>query len=250
MTYAPYAGKAAYGIMKMGQRQGSGKIQATNFKAGDSLVLTKRKPVRKSRTSFVNRVADTKAAKHETNRQGVSMTNNTLYTLCPTARVLQGDTNIARDGDAIILCALKLMGFYNTAATAGPYAFRIIVGYSGEEYANTVFASGLGATEIFLPDTATAVSSNGIINPKTFTVLYDEKHTVNSNITAVIDRVDYAITVPLNNFKFPYQSAGSALGKFKNLYVVIVADVVNGVSGTTDVGGTSISWDLIYKNAS
>lgn len=226
---------------------------STGLRTGRSRTLTmttvKRKK-RYGRSSFKDQLYNNMAAKHFTGEQGVTMTHNTLYTLVPTAGPTQGDANTSRDGDAIVLCGLKLSGFYNTDTAAGPYAFRVIVGFTGEEYSNVTFGSGLGLSELFLPNTGGTVSSNGLINAKAFTVLHDEKFTVNSEIAATRSRADYSIYVPLNNQKFYYQSSASALGKTKNLVVVICADVVAGTTGTTAVGGTSISWDFIYKNMS
>lgn len=201
------------------------------------------------RKSFKNKVFDTMSAKHATGEQGISMTHNTLYTLVPSALPTQGDTNSSRDGDSIVLCALKLNGFYNTAAASEAYSFRVIIGFTGEEYSNTTFSSGLGVSEIFLPNTGSTRTTNGIVNAKAFTVLHDEKFTCNSEIASIRSRVDYNIYVPLNNQMFYYQASGSALGKNKNLVVVIVADQVTGSTGVTDVGGTSVAWDFIYKNA-
>lgn len=230
---------------------GPRKRTALRSARSQSMTITKQKrPKSYNRRSFKNQLYDNLAAKHVTGEQGVTMTHNTLYTLVPTAIPTQGDGNTNRDGDSIVLCALKLNGFYNTDTAAGPYSFRIIVGFTGEEYSNTSFGSGIGTTELFLPNTAGVNTANGLINPKAFTVLHDEKFTVNSEIAATRSRIDYNVYVPLNNQKFYYQSTASALGKTKNLVVVIVGDVVLGSSGTTAVGGTTISWDFIFKNMS
>lgn len=242
----PFLGKYAAMTMLPSRKQ----TALRNARSQTMTITQQRKRRRINRVSFKNQLYDNLAAKHINGNQGRSMTHNTLYTLVPTAIPSQGDSNANRDGDAIVLCALKLNGYYVSDPAAGAYAFRIIVGFTGEEYTNTTFTSGLGASEIFLPTTADVVTSNGIINPKAFTVLHDEKLTLNSEIAATKSRVDYSINVPLNNQKFYYQSAASALGKFKNLVVVICADVDAGSTGTTAVGGTSISWDFIFKNMS
>lgn len=237
---------AKYGAMTM---LPSRKRTAVRTGGSQSMTITKTKKRRLTgRSSFKNKLYDTMAAKHASGEQGVSMTQHTLYTLVPTALPTQGDANNSRDGDAIVLCALKLNGFYNTATASGSYCFRIIIGYTGEEFSNTTFGSGIGTTELFLPNTG-GRTVNGLINAKAFTVLHDEKFTVNSEIASVRSRIDYNIYVPLGNEKFYYQAAASALGKTKNLVVVIAAEEVGGTTGVTDVGGTSISWDFIYKNA-
>lgn len=178
------------------------------------------------------------------------MVQNAIYTLNSTATIGQGDTNSTRDGDAIILCHLKLKGFYNSATAANGYSCRIIVGYSGEEYNLTSWNSaGLTADQIFLPSTATVVATNGQINPKAITVIHDEKLTCNSQIADIRDRVDFSIDVPLRNKRHLYQEAGSALGKTTNLYICVLSDAIGGSPGVTDTGGLSITYDLVYKNA-
>lgn len=247
-VFAPFATK--YGIMTAQGRQRATQNNLS-YRNGDTLTMTKTRPrKRKGRPSFKNQVVQTKAAKHFTGEQGLSMTHNTLYTLNLTAGVTQGDANTNRDGDAIYLCALKLKGFFNTDTAASGYAFRIIVGYSGEEYSPVTFGSGLGISEVFLPNTGTNTSDVGQINPKAFTVIYDEKYTLNSQISGVRDRLDYSINVPLNNKFFSYQSAASALGKTTNLYAIVMGGVIGGTTGTTAIGGTTVSWDFIFKNAS
>lgn len=217
---------------------------------GQTMTMTdQRRKRRRVRNSFKNKVFNTMSAKHATGEQGLSMTHNTLYTLVPTALPTQGDTNASRDGDSIVLCALKLKGFWNSDTAASGYSYRVIVGFTGEEYTNTTFGSGLGLSELFLPNTGNNTSSLGQINAKAFTVLHDEKYTLNSQISGARDKLDYYIYVPLNNRVFQYQAGGSALGKTNNLVVVITGDIIAGASGTTPIGGTTVSWDFIYKNA-
>jgi len=244
--YAPYANSVIATMLSRPRTEGNYMYSQNST----DRQVTRRAPKRAKKQSLKSKVMNMKAAKHFTGEQGVSMTHNTLYTLTPTAGPTQGDANTSRDGDAIILCALKLKGFYNTDTASNGYSFRIIVGYSGEEVANTTFGSGLGVSDIFLPNTGSTVTCNGIINPKAFTVIHDEKLTANSTITGVRDKVDFNVTIPLGNRSFLYQSAASALGKDKNLMVVIVSDLVGGTTGISSTGGTSISWDFIYKNAS
>lgn len=244
--YSPYGAAMA---LQMARFNSTKVNQAVRH--GDSYTLTQTKKKRKygQTTSFKDKLFNAMSARHDTGEQSLGMTHNTLYTLNLTARITQGDSNSTRDGDAIVLCGLKMKGYYNSHTTANAYGFRIIVGYSGEEHSNTTFGSGLGSAEIFLPNTATITTTNGQINPKAFTVLYDEKLTANSQIPDVRDRVDFNFHVPLNNKLFQYQTQNPALGKDTNLYVVVVSDVILGTTGTTISGGFNITWDFVYKNA-
>lgn len=212
--------------------------------------LTKTKRKRGGyRSNFKNKVLSLQSAKHDTGEQSVTMTHNTLSTLNLTSRIVQGTTNASRDGDAIVLCGLKLKGYYLSDIASNAYGFRILIGYSGEEYSNATFAAGLGLSEIFLPSTGSTSTTIGQINPKTFTIIHDELITANSQIAAIRERVDYDFYVDLKNSKFPYQSAASALGKYKNLYCVIVSEAYGGATGTTASGVTVLSWDHVFKNA-
>lgn len=245
--YRPYANYMLGTAFTAANRPNTGNYMYAG--GNNSRVLQYKTNKKRKYKSFKNRLYDNMSAKHATNEQGLSMTHNTLYTLVPTALPTQGDTNSSRDGDSIVLCALKLNGFWNTDTASNGYSYRIIVGYTGEEPSNTTFGSGLGLSEIFLPSTGSNTSTIGLINAKAFTVLHDEKFTLNSQITGVRDKLDFKVYVPLHNKLFYYQSAASALGKDKNLVVVITGDVVAGSTGTTPIGGTTISWDFIYKNS-
>lgn len=204
--------------------------------------------VKKNWKSLQKQIMATHPAKHATRDIEQSAKHQTIYTFSPTQGISQGNGNTQRDGDSIHLEALKLKGFYVTNATSGAYQMRMLIGYSGEEYdVATDFGNGLSSGQIFLPDTTTTWSINGIVNPKAFTLLYDQTVDVNSQLASTQDINNIAVTVPLKT-KFDYQSTGSAYGKLRNLYVVIICAVAGGTTGTTDVGQVIMSSDLIFKN--
>lgn len=199
------------------------------------------------KNSFRKQMLKNTAAKHDTNALTTVMTHNTLYTFNATENIIQGDSNTDRDGDAINLEALKLRGTYNTPTAGGAYTVRIIVGFSGEEIAtgsawNSL--TGLAAQQIFLPAGTSNLTS--LINPKAFTMLYDEVVDLNSQIEGVRDVTSIIKTVIIGQ-KFDYQSAAGTFGKLKNLYVVIVANEVNGTAGVTSTGNFNLSTDCIFK---
>lgn len=181
----------------------------------------------------------------------VSATHNTIYTNNITAQVTQGTGNDNRQGDQIFMRGLNIRGSVFTNSTANAYQYRILVGYSGEEYnpgiAFGTGANGLAIGEIFLPNTGINFTTHGIINSKAFTVLYDQTLDVNSQIAATVDVSHVNIYVPLNQ-KFAYQSAASVYGKTKNLYVIAIGSVAGGTAGTTAAGVVSFTTDLTYKN--
>jgi len=245
MQYAPPAnmlGSYVYDRLRSNQR--------SNQRPGTSRTVTSNKRKRKQLTSSIKQViTNEKPAKHRTFFDSEALTHNTIYTLSPTQAVVQGDTNENRDGDQIQVCALKLKGSFYAPATANGYSYRFLVGYSGEEYsvAAAFSASGLVDAEIFLPVTSGGHRTNGIINPKAFTVLHDETIDVNSLLTSVQDVYSYQMLVSLNDAKFPYQSSGSIYGKTRNLYVVVIGCAIGGSTGITDAGVIHLSADLIFK---
>lgn len=240
MQYMPYA----TGLMQpfIGPKN---RVAYSNNRARTYTTVRARKP--KGKTSFKSLVTNTLPSKQMSSQLTGAFTHSTQLTLCPTAQVSQGTANYNRVGDQIQLQALKLNGVYFSHTTAGAYTFRIIVGYSGEEYNNTTFATGLTTAQLFLPNTYTNFVSTGIINPRAFRVLHDSKIDLNSQIAAVADLASFSHTVSLGGIKFDYQESTSALGKLKNLYVVVVADVAGGAIGTTSSGTMVMSCDLIFK---
>lgn len=240
MQYMPYAS----GIMQpfIGPKN---RISYRNNASRSYTTVRSRKP--KGKTSFKSLVTSTLPSKQMSAQLTGAFTHSTQLTLNPTAMVTQGTANYNRVGDQIQLQALKLNGVYFSHTTAGAYTFRILVGYSGEEYANTTFATGLTTAQLFLPNTYTNFVSTGIVNPRAFRVLHDSKIDLNSQITAVADLQSFSHTISLGGVKFDYQESTSLLGKTKNLYVVVVADVAGGAIGTTVSGSMIMSTDLIYK---
>jgi len=190
-----------------------------------------------------------KPAKHLTFYAPASILHNSIYTICPTQGVTQGDTNAQRDGDQIQTCALKLKGQFFTDAAAAGYTYRILVGYSGEEYATGVAwnITGLTEAELFLPLTGNGHRTNAIVNPKAFTVLHDQLIDVNSLLEGVPDVASFDMNINLSNQKFYYQSTASVYGKTRNLYVVLIAVRSGGTLGVTDAGDIQLSGDLIFK---
>lgn len=197
--------------------------------------------------SFRTKLMNTQPAKHYEGSTTTALTHGTVQCMNPTGGIVQGDTNAQRDGDFVHLAALKIKGIFQTAAATGAYSYRVIVGYSGEEYnLPTVLGTGLTIAEVFLPNTTGNWIVNGIINPKAFTSIYDETIDINSEIAAATTLSSFSCTVPLDK-KFPYQSAASTFGKDKNLYIIVVSAINGGVTGVTSTGLTVFSYDLIFK---
>lgn len=175
--------------------------------------------------------------------------HNAVYSFGPTQTIVRGTANDQRIGDAAHLLSLKINGF----AISNPLInkateLRIMTLWSGEEYSCATFFtnSGLTAAEIMLTSSTPGWAPNGLVNPKAVTVLDDRVIQLNNSISAVADLESFNYTVPLN-CDFDWQAAGSVFGKTRNLYVVVMGAVVDGITGTTVWGLMNISADLVFK---
>jgi len=170
-----------------------------------------------------------------------------MHTANITAAITQGTTNANRIGDKIHLEKLIIEGIFAAPTTAGAYNYRIIVCWSGNEYNPTGLGSAFGTyADMFLPNTGGAFLTNGIINPKGPTVLWDSRYDINSAISTTADIVTYRKTISLKQ-DFAYESTGAVYGKYKNLYVIVIGCVIGGSTGTTQVGNVAFSTDLVFK---
>jgi len=249
--YARLAGLGGKGISAIarGYNQFIGQRQPFRGPGANTQVIRKKKKSRVSGrgTSFAQRVRNLGGYKHNTQADGTvaaALTHNSIYTTNLTNKIAQGDTGQDRDGDAVYLVALKVSGaIHSAAAVTGANMYRVIVCWSGEEYAVTASTSGLTYAEMFHPNANTFVA-NALVNSKAITVLYDEMVTINSLLTTTAEAVQLNFKVPLNQ-KFSYQSAAGTMGKVKNLYLVVIGSIVGG-SGS--VGNFYFNTDLIFQN--
>ncbi len=179
-----------------------------------------------------------------------TVTHDTIYSWSPTQGIVQGTANDERIGDSLYLTGLRIKGFNVTDTPAAGYSMRIMVGWTGEEYAaaNTFNSSSLSANELFLPGTGGTWNQTGIVNPKAFTLLHDQVVTMNSLITGISDLNSFDQFIPINA-KMVYQSDASSQGKLRNLYVVVIGNVVGGLGGDTDTGDFFMSAVLSYKDS-
>jgi len=219
---------------------------------GRSLTRTmnKRKRTVPRRMSFKKAVLNVKPAKHLSGESSVTINHNQILTCIPSQAITQGTGNTQRDGDAIYLAALKLRVNCQAAAASNGYTFRVLVGWTGEEYTTaniaTTLVASVTAAELFLPTTTTFWMPNAQINPKAFTILHDQTYDINSQVASTSDVISDSYTVPINQ-NFEYQSTGSVQGKTRNLCIIAIGSVVGGSSGVTGVGNVVASWDLIFK---
>lgn len=175
------------------------------------------------------------------------MTQNTLYALNLTGKIRQGTDNTSRQGDACFLEGLTLRGFFNTASASNAYVFRVMVVWSGADYANTnMSSSSLTYPEVFLPSTGFTSITNAIVNPKAVTVLYDNTIDLNSQVANSPDVMSVLATCKLDQ-KFQFKSDSSVFGKTKNLYLVIGGFGI-GQAALTPVGSGQFATDIRFKN--
>lgn len=253
MKYNPYYKAALATIPFIGSKALSrtNGMRTRQIKTATHGLVNYSRPKRNARRKSLKvAVKDTQPAKHYSFETNQLLLHNTVVTCVPTQGPVQGDSNIGRTGDSIYICALKVQGLYQSSAAANFYSLRFLVGWTGEEVttvgASSSFVSGLGITEVFLPGTGTTVTTNGIVNPKAFTVLHDITIDSNSQIVTTVDGESFSFTLPINQ-SYYYQSSASVQGKFKNLAIVAVGFAAGGTTGTTAAGNVIISADMIYK---
>jgi len=214
--------------------------------SGVGTLMKKKRPRRAFRKSFKRKVLNVFGAKHLSNSSNVTINNAIIYSMNLTAQVIQGTSGSTREGDSIYLEALKINGLFQSATESNAYKYRLIIGYSGEEYPVVTYTAGnLTPDELFLPGTGAAMV-NGIINPKAFTVLYDQTIDLNSQIEGDRTIKSFSDTISLKK-QFPYQSQASIYGKTQNLYAVVISYVPD-VAVNTPVGSILMAYDLIYKD--
>lgn len=170
---------------------------------------------------------------------------NSVFTENVTAKIVQGTADGQRVGDGIHLTSLHFT-FTAVANLLGNfYKYRLIIGWSGEEYNPGTWATGsLGTGEIFQSSFTDAV--NAIVNTKAFTPIYDNIIDVNSLITGVADGNTTRGVLKLDT-KFPYQSPGSVYGKTRNLYIVMVPYF--SIGAPSDIGGLQIDYVIKFTDA-
>jgi len=257
MYYTPYNGSkyraAGYALTGGSTLFGSAPKVSQGMAGSRSRTYTTTKRKQKNSRSYTltRAIRGTQPAKHVpfsdiTISSGL---HNNIYTWCPTQNIARGTNNDQRNGDAVFLEAMKL-NFYaaSNALITKAVEVRILVCYSGEEYSCpvTFISSGLQGAELFVTSASNGWMPNSMVNPKAVTVLDDRTIILNNSISAVSDLESLSYTIPLKA-KFPYQSAGSVYGKTRNLYVVVMGSILDGVTNSTLAYSMNVSGDLIFK---
>lgn len=223
-------------------------VNYTRPSYGSNSYGKKRRP-QASRNSLAYQIRSMEAVKHYVKSDGTlnqTMIMNQVYLHQPTQQVSQGDTNSNRDGDNIYLNALKTrFMFHDLAAITDGVTYRLLVGWTDIASSVSGFTAAT-ASDYFLPSAGTYFS-NYIVDPKKLTVILDKTYDQNTLITGVRPVQTDAINIQLDK-AFTYQT-GDTRGKGKNLTVLVVAQVVGGTAGTTQVGNVYMGYDLIFRNS-
>jgi len=238
---------AAAAITAAARRLSVGQRYARSY----TKTMINRKRKQPSRTfSMKKYIRSTLPAKHHYVQDlQVTGTHNTIYAYSPTQGVVQGTGNAQRLGDSAHLLTLKVSGWASSSAiTTKAVEYRIMVIYSGEEItaASSLVTPSFASSELWLSSTSPGWAPNAISNPKGITVLDDRTITLNNSITGVSDLESFNYNVALNS-DFDYQASASTFGKNRNLYVVVMGAILDGIAGSTSWGITNISTDLVFK---
>lgn len=211
---------------------------------------TQKRSRRGKSNTLKSQIIQMATAYHNSQNEARALLHQNIYSKSLTAAITQGTTNESRQGDAIYMCSLKIRGSIFSHTTAGAYQYRILVGYSPEQIGFISLVSngagGLNNTDIFL-DASSGPATSWIINPKAFTVIYDKVVDINSQIADVKDVNHFCDDIPLET-KFAYQSEGSTFGSKRQLFLVVIGCVADGVANTTNNGLIQVNTDLVFKN--
>lgn len=248
---------AALGTAGWGANRGNGGApslsnrQQMATKRGRSYTRVMKKPRRKSYASsstLKKKIMATKPAKHLMYSAGISFSIGQVHVWSPTQSVIRGVNDSDRIGDTINLCNLKWNGVINGAKEANAYMFRMLIGYTGEEFAANTWTTNITSGQVFQSNTTSGFLTNGIVNPKAFTVLYDQKFTINSLIADVRDVLPVTGSLSFNNHNFVYQADGATYGKNKNLVVLMIGDKLRGPLAVGDDFGFTVAFDFCFKS--
>lgn len=182
---------------------------------------------------------------------GAGFTHNTIYSLDVTAGVIQGTGLGQRIGDFAHLEALKVNGYYaSPTATNQPVQYRTLVLLSTVTGipAGPGFGSILGASDIFFVGTGSTQQTAAIVNPRACIVLDDRQFVINDLVVGTSQFVQYEYTVQIKRQQDYREVSGRLFGKKYNLYVVTIASINLGTTGTTQTGVVSMNLDLIFKD--
>ena len=210
---------------------------------------TQRRPKGRRTNTFTYKIRQAETVKHYIKSDATlnqTLVMNTAYVHSPTAQVTQGDANNSRDGDNMYLCALKIRYlFQDLVAIVDGVTYRVLVGYNNVQYSASGFTTGT-TSDYFFPSAGTYFS-NYIVDPKKFTVLLDKTIDQNTLLTGVKPVASDAVTIPLEK-PFTY-ATNTQFGKNTNLTIILLAQVIGGTTGSTQVGNAYMGYDLIFKNS-
>lgn len=209
--------------------------------------------VSKAISKYVKKaITQAREVKAKSSGPSTSMLHANIYSCNITANVVEGPSDDERIGDTIHPKSLVLNYSFIAPATAGAYAYRIIVFYSGNEYSSTSLATGASGftfAELFQPTTSADSIFMAVPNPKAITILGDQLININSNITATKDIHSGRMNIRLGTSAFKYESLGSIFGKTKNLYIAVTSYVADGVTNETATGIAVVNYDFRYADS-
>ena len=177
----------------------------------------------------------------------VTLTHNTIQTQNMLIFLTPGTTQYQRTGDNVFLEALKINATWEGPSVSSNGAtLRMILCYHDDYHAtNYINGSGLGLSDLQMTGTGQARTTAMITDPKKVTVVDDRTFTLNQSLAGVSEKCAITYTVPLKK-RFTFQPTTQE-GKDRNLYLVVVADISGGSTGSTVCGQLYLNQDLIYK---
>lgn len=185
--------------------------------------------------------------KHHAYDPTTPLSHNTFFSYSITQQVPVGNTSISRVGDSILLQSLILSGEWVCSSAILNVKYRVLVGWTRNQIANTSIASAVfGPTDLFYPQAG--FFAHRIVNPSIFQPVYDEMIDINSNNTTGNDLKSFYVKIGLKMQKFDYANQGSALGKNRNLSLIIIPYLSGGQIAGTITGSIQMNSVLLFKD--
>jgi len=169
-----------------------------------------------------------------------NMTHNTLYTFNPLGVITQGVQGYQRVGSGINLKGISFRFFADSGTVSA--LLRVMIVASEAQFSMTNFGSGLGTSNLFFAGLASPIISH--VDSRLAKVICDTTYELKPPVAGQPDEIARTLDCQLET-SFAYQS-GSVYGEAANIYIVVCAVAVSGVTGTTAVvniyGEVLTSW--------
>jgi len=206
--------------------------------------------------TFKTQLAKNTPAQHNIQAITSAVNQGNQFLINTTGYITQGTGISNRIGDSVYLEAINFnVRFNNDPAINTPIVWKFGVMWSGDEKTANVATYATPTTaDSPLVDWTLLGPTDGDIgmtiwNSKAITKLADVNIELHEVLAGQVATKQFNLSVPLKQ-QFKYDKVAGTYGKFKNLYIFIKGfDIAQPPPASTlQIGGYTVTWDLIFKN--